>query len=161
MTTISRRALLSMLPPVLAAPLLADCAGLSVSQISSDVDMIAKGIEAILPLIKSITGISQSTVDKVTSVVDEIKAVVSDISSGTKTTTIGLVKKLGTGVSKIVDLLGGVTLPSWVSTVLEAAGTLIPTIEKTLGFTAAASVRAASAMTAEQARAILAAAAAK
>jgi len=165
--TVSRRALISMLPPAaLVLTPLGGCAALSeyltgtnISKVASDVDQIATGVTAVLPTIKALLGIKDDVVAKVTAIVDEIKAVATKISGSTSTGTVALVKELGSAVYSISETLGGVALPSWVKKVVEAATALLPTIEAAVGIVAPLGARRfASTMTPDQARAVLAAA---
>lgn len=137
---------------------LAACAGVSVSKVASDVDLIAQAVAAVLPTIQQLVGLKTALSDKIAAIVADIQATASAISSATSTDAVTLVSNLGSGIKSIVASLGGVSLPAWVNTVLLAAEALLPAIESAVGITpktAAVFV----AMTPAQARVILQAAA--
>lgn len=155
---ISRRALLSMSAPIVALAFLplAACTGF-VSKVAKDVDLIAQGVEAVLPTIEKLIDLPAAVKDKVVAIVGEIKSVASNISRSVAVGTVDLVKQLGAAVANIANTLGGIKIPSWVSTVIKAAVALIPSIESAVGIVTPAARFVE--MTPEQARAVLGAAA--
>ncbi len=148
------------------------CAALSSAvavapQIATDAAAIASALAGILPTITAVIGAGNSVVATISGVVDEVKSVASAIAGSTTATAGSLVQQLGSGVATIAGLLGGFTLPPWLSAVLSAAGVVVSTIEATVGVMNAPTTArrfgrfADQIMTPAQARAILVLAAAK
>ncbi len=146
-----------------------DAAIAKVPQFAADASTIANALSAVLPTIETLAGISQSVIARVTQLVGDIQATASQLAGATAPSAVVLVGALGSGVSQIINTLGGVALPPWISTVFMAATTLLPIIEQAVGIikppAAAPAPRFAApvapTMTAEQARSVLAMAAAR
>lgn len=162
-----RRALLrttTFLVPVLA---LAACSGVTKAvdavvavapQVARDAAMIADALAAILPTIERIAGVSSTVMDKVSAAVATVRATATAIAGATTATAGGLVQQLSSGVASVVGLLGGAAVPPWVSTVLAAAGALVPLIEQGVGLVTSAMPHTARRMPADEARRVLASA---
>jgi hypothetical protein len=153
---VSRRALLSSLPILTIVAVLPGCAGFSISQTSADISMIAKGVKAILPLIQAVTGIGSKVYDEIAAIVAEIEAL-----AVSNTTAVGtsVWSNVGASLQKIVGLITGLTVPSWVSTVLAAAVALVTSYLPSMKVMPSMVARASIGMTPDQARSVLLAAA--
>lgn len=129
-----------------------------VAKVTSDADTIAGGIAAVLPAIQAISGISTSVVAKVQSGISAVKAAAAVLASATGAGAATAAQAVAAGVSAITTALQGFTLPSWVSTVLSSAQTLVPLVLQVAGVIMAGEMPDPKAIT--QARAVLMAAAA-
>lgn len=135
--------------------------GVSVSQLASDANTIANGITAVLPTIQTITGLSTEAAAQVTKAITAIQAGAASLAGAAASGASAAAQAVAGGVSAISSALSSYSVPSWVSTVLSAAETLVPLVLEAAGVALAANPAApSSGMTPAQARAILTAAAA-
>jgi hypothetical protein len=154
----SRRALLRTTVLVPVAVAVTACGstngGPSLSQLAQDVQTLAAGVGAILPLISNLSGISGSIMSTVQSALADINEVAAAVGAGGSTITVA---NLSTDVGTILKVLtgSGVTVPSTVTTILQAAMALLPTILSAAGVALSGLAAAAPTMSAEQARAAL------
>lgn len=157
-TPVSRRALVrgAVLIPVGLALSAAGCANLS--QFASDASTIANGLAGILPTIEGVVGVGTSVAATVNDIVARIQAGATALAGAAGPGAQTIVQQIGAGISALSTALTGFTLPSWVSTVISAAGALLPVVQGAVGLLIAAR-QAPSGMTADQARSILLAAA--
>lgn len=163
----TRRALLRTTFLIAPALALASCSGVTgavdavtavAPQVARDVAAIAAALAAILPDIASLTGASAAVISRISASIEAVRATASAIGGATTSTASGLVQQFVTGVTSVVGMLGGVHLPTWVSAVLVAAGSLLPIIEQGVGIPTHAP-RMARTMAPDQARRVLASAA--
>jgi hypothetical protein len=126
----------------------------------SDATTIANGISAILPTIQTITGISNNVVNTVETGITAVKAGATALGSAIAGGATSAAQQVANGVSVVTTALSGITVPSWVTSVLQAAGTLVPLVLQVAGVALALNPAAIpSAQDATVARAILQAAA--
>jgi hypothetical protein len=155
----NRRALLASSVAVLG---LAGCATTTTSTVAatvvSDAGLIADGLLSLLTSVGSIVGITPATVAAIGNYVAQAKAAAATI---VPTITAALaapsVQTIGSAVSSIMSALGSFSLPASIQTLLTAAQTLLPVLETAVGIAVAVAATPGG-MTADQARAILAAA---
>jgi len=159
--TLSRRTLLataSLIP-------LAACAGATadLSQVITDVGLIASGLQGALPSLVGSAG--ASVIAQITGWIADLQPIAAAI--GGVTTVAGaqpLVTQIETILNSIVSLAATFTLPTPFGPALAAAAVLLPIIEAAVNLlvpaASAAVHRYATAMTPAQARAVLAQAAA-
>jgi hypothetical protein len=161
--TLNRRTLLSSAALGAVAIGIAGCTTAqtqTINQVVDDVNTLAGGVAAILPSLTTITGFAADTVAKVQGYIANIEGVASQVASVASqgaSAVAPLVSNLGSLVSSIYVALGGSSLPSSVSLILQAAQALLPVILTAAGIALAPA--AAPSMSAAQARLVLRAAA--
>jgi hypothetical protein len=109
----------------------------SVATVASDSSLVASGFSAILPFLTTLANIPASLV---TTIQNGIATVQSAAASLTASNGAGasLAQTLASGVSSVVSSLSNFTVPSWVTTILSAAQTLLPLILSVAGVALAA-----------------------
>jgi hypothetical protein len=161
MTEMTRRNLLRLAATTaLVAPLVAACTAQQIATIAqnvvNDAGLVASGLSGILPTIAAITGISATTVSSITSIAQDIASAASSITAAmSQAEAQGPVQTIEAGVDSFVQALGGISLPSAVSQVIQAAQVLLPAIETAVGIVTAVGA-APGGMSVDQARQILA-----
>ncbi len=133
----------------------------SVSQITSDANIIADGISAILPTIQSLTGLAGGAYQTVVNAVNAIKSAAATLSSATGGVAIDAAQAISASIATIASALSNFKVPPWVSTVISAAETVAPIIIQALGVLPRMAEGHSTGLTAAQARGVLVAAAAK
>lgn len=134
----------------------------SATQITDDINQLAAGLSGILPDVKAVTGLAAGAVTTVQNSVAKVKDLAAQVAAAVKggvTLAAPIISQIASAVGAISGTLSGsgVALPSWVSTVLLAAKTVLPIALSLAGVALAAPP--STGMTASQARAILSAAA--
>jgi hypothetical protein len=162
-TTFSRRRLLSATAIVPVVVALNACAGLTASQVAaqavSDVKLIASGLAGALPSLGTAAGIPVATVAAVGQAIANIQTVADGVASAASNIDAQpLVQQLESLLNGAVGALAGLALPPPFGPALTAAMALLPVIESVVGLLTAPKA-AASAMSPDTAREILAGAA--
>lgn len=146
---------------------LAACAGTdqTVKIVATDVQLIANGLQGILPNLGTLAGLSPESLATIANALADLQQVASAIAqTSTTAEEKPLVQKVEAYVNTIVSILAAIPLiPPPISTVLQAAAILLPIIETAVGLVVQnpPRVRGGTPMTADQARLILGASAAK
>lgn len=144
---------------------LAACAGTTPSaaliQAIQDVQTIAAGLAGVLPGLGSIPGIPATVVGKAGSIISEIQAVAQQMAGVTTTAGAqGSVQQLETLLNTLVAAVAPfVAAVPVVGQVFAAAAVLLPVIEAAVGLIVKPAARLEAALTPDQARLILQAAA--
>ena len=126
----------------------------------TDASLIGDGLLSILSSVAATMGVSAPTVATLGTYLAQIKAAAAAIVPGIAAAAAApSVATIGAALNNVVALLSGYTLPASVTSVLAAARALLPIIETGVGIAIAVGAPA-SGLTADQARAVLAAAAA-
>lgn len=141
-------------------PILTDVGCAQISQAESDATTIANGVAAILPTVQTLTGISQNVVNSVTKGIAAIKAGATSLASSAVNAASTAGQEVAAGVAAVNAALSNVSVPSWVSTAVSAAETLVPILLQVAGVAAAPAPAPPGSMTVAQARAFLKAVAA-
>lgn len=154
---LNRRNLLRFTALVPVAIGLAACPELS--KVASNAQVIADGVSAVLPTIQQVIGIKEDVVRRVTEIVAGIKSAAAALEGATGQGAMTLAQQVAVGVGALQKAVSGLTLPSWVSTVIQAAIQLAPVVLQVAGVVLAGP--APDPRATAQARAILVAAAAR
>lgn len=170
MNPVSRRSLLRSTALVPAALVVANCSaltgGVSISQVSSDIATIASGLAGILPTIAKVAGVTTGVMSTIGTATNDLQKIASAVSSATSTAATTMVGTVENVVGGVLSAVSGISLPSSLSTVFSAISALLPAIEQGVGIVTALVApaparfaRATAAMSPDQARAVLIAAA--
>lgn len=162
-TIVSRRRLLSASAIIPVAVALNACTGMTASQVAaqavSDVKLIASGLAGALPSLGNAAGIPAATVAAVGASIVKLQTVADAIGQAASNIDAQpLVQQMETLLNAAVGSLAGLALPAPFGPALTAAMALLPVIESIVGLVIAPKA-AASAMSPDTAREILAAAA--
>ncbi len=156
MTVFSRRNLLRA-TAVLPIGYVVGCTQLAT--VVSDATTIANGLSAVLPSIETVVGIGTVAAAKINTIISSIQSAASALTSATAGTGALLAQQIAAGVGALTSAVSGFALPSWVMTVVQAAGTLVPLVLQVAGVALADAPTDPKAI--DQARAVLIAAAAR
>lgn len=135
--------------------------GTSISQVVSDLQLIAQSLTAALPSFSKIVGIPPATLSKIQDWVAQIVAAAQGVASAASAAAAQpYVQQVESIINAILGALAGLPLPTSVETVLAAVGALLPVIEVAVGLVApqgtpVASMAARHPMSAAQARMVL------
>jgi hypothetical protein len=151
----NRRSLLTTAAFLPAAALLA-CGTQTVSQIATDVNLIASGLTAAIANIKQIPGVPTAILTQLEFYLATIQADAAKVASATSTPATSVVQE----ISQVVQALASIALPlipagSVIQATIQAALSLLPVILAAVGVSGA---RVSARYRPDQARAILAAA---
>jgi hypothetical protein len=167
-TGISRRALLRGMTavPVVACLSAAGCNTASVSPAvqaaANDVKLIGQAFVGMLPTIATLTGMTMQTTAKISQWAGDLGAFAGSLAAMPTTSgAASVVQDVERTVNAIFSALSSVkSMPASVAGVLKAAQTLMPVIQMAVGVLTAMAP-AARGMTPDEARAVLAVAAAR
>jgi hypothetical protein len=96
----------------------------------SDIETAASALDSILPDIQKIAGLPTATY---TAISNDIAAVVAGAQQFTATATSTVGGQIASAFTAAETVLQGFTLPSWVSTVFQAASAALPFILQVAG----------------------------
>lgn len=160
-----RRDLFKSVSVVALVGAFAGCSAVSpaqdISQAVSDLQLIAQSFTAALPAFSRIVGINSQSLSQIQSWIANITAAASGIASAANAAAAQpFVQQVESDLNAIVGALSGLPLPAPISTVLAAAGVLLPVVEAAVGLalppsSPARSLAARRPMTPDQARAAL------
>jgi hypothetical protein len=142
--TISRRAAF-MVPVGLFFGSLVGCQAVSTAivklpQWAQDAQTIGGALGKVAGVIGTIQGVPATVIATVQDAVATVQRLAGEIGSTASTATstagsaiTGLVSGFGSAVTRAIGSIAGISVPSWVSTALSAAATLLPTILQVAG----------------------------
>lgn len=138
------------------------------TQLTNDINTITAGLAGVLPNVQGITGAGAAIVADIQAAIAKGKTLAAQVSTAVQNgvskaapivnEVAGVVGAIASDVAGLGNL--GINVPSWVADIVLAAKTLVP-IALTLAGVALADAVVATGMSADQARLILRAAAAK
>lgn len=159
----TRRQLLAVAMTAPATLVLANCGSLTLSQVETDIQTIANGVAAIPSSLLSdaaaIAGVTSATITAVKGYVADIGAIAADVGAAAASTLAVPATALSKDIAALVTALTGVKVPAFVTTILDAATSLLPTVLTVAGIALAPA--APLPMSPARARAVLLAAAVK
>lgn len=130
----------------------------TVSQVATDVQLVAAGVEAVLSAIKGTSGISSDTITEIEKYVTIVKDDAAKVAADTSSAGTDKVQEIVAAVKSINSIIGTLAgVPSGVTTLVNAAVSLLPTLLQAAGITSADAGTQVPVYSAEQARAILSA----
>lgn len=126
--------------------------------LAKDAALIAQTVALILPTIRTLTGLSGGAWNEVNKLVAMVETTAGQIQSAVGAALPQMVQTIGAAVAGLAGTLLGVPgLPTIVSTIIGAAGALLPALEQAVGIAPALATarRFAAVLTPDQARAQL------
>jgi hypothetical protein len=122
---IDRRALLGIFA---VAPIAACTAQqqAQVASVTSDADVIAQALAALLPTVATLTGLAGTALKNVQTGIANVQSAAAALDSAVSGGAASAAQLLSSGLSAVVTGLSGISVPSWVSTALAMAQTLLP-----------------------------------
>lgn len=154
----NRRSLLALIPSAAAMMTLAACAtSPTPATVANDVALIAAGYRGVLPQIGTLAGVTPAIVATAGHAIADLQAAAAAFAGADVTTEQSLVRRIEADVNAVVTALAGLSLPTPISTVVQAAQVLLPIVEIDVGLIApSAATLGISGLTPAQARAVLA-----
>ncbi len=123
---IDRRALLGIFA---VTPLAVACTAQQTAQIASvttDADIIAQALQALLPTVSTLTGLGGTALQNIEKGIAAVQSAAATMDSAVSGGAATAGQLFASGLSAVVSGLSGISLPSWVSTALSMAQTLLP-----------------------------------